>query len=190
MTFLRLIIIYLIVILGVVAVFNRAAVMAMVGIGDPVAEQAVEHTPANAEQATQTEPAHASETPATPAATATYAPAAEPSQPQATAAMDTVEQQIETARQAYWAGDMAGAERALQAALDARPDSTDLHGEIGNLYFAQARYAEAAQHYRVAGEGLIKSGRQNQVLPLVATLQAIDPQGAQNLRNLIGTTGQ
>jgi len=48
-----------------------------------------------------------------------------------------MEKRIAEARAAYWKGDMAAAEKHYSALVTDAPDNADMHGEFGNLLYAQ-----------------------------------------------------
>ncbi len=89
------------------------------------------------------------------------------------------------AREAWWRGDLVRAETLyLQLAQD--PDApADVLGELGNLYFAQRKYAAAARYYERAGMKLIGDGNPGAAMALVGVLQGIDPARAASLRAAI-----
>jgi hypothetical protein len=240
MPFLRLVIIYIVVILAAVLFFNRDAVMDMFGMNgspEPAAvawpddndtdtddagtdandtgAALVDPTPATTTAASsastelQTPVATAAPVVATPAAAATppvyptaqtaaipaapvsvraptmqTAPAA-PVTPQA-AAPTALETGLANARAAYWSGDLAKAESLYMALGKTAPGNADIQGELGNLFYSQRRYSEAAAHYFMAGQQLISEGKTQQAMPLVGVLQSIAPDKAAKLRTLAG----
>ena len=137
--------------------------------------------PNPASPASPAAPTPAAPTPAapTPAAPTPSAPAPAASSPAAPPP------ELLKAREAWWRGDLVAAETAyLQLAQ--KPDaSADVLGELGNLYFAQRKYAAAARYYERAGERLIRDGNLNAAMALLGVLQGIDPASAAKLRAAI-----
>jgi TolA-binding protein len=196
MPILRLVVIYLVLALAVVAVFNRDKLGRLV-FGDPPAEVAAASAQPMA-PAQPVAPAPASPAPAPPPAPgqpapgvlqtpqptpAAPVPAASPA-PQAApdrAVEPDLAEALNAARSAYWSGDIAGAGDRLAALAAAHPDNPDLHGELGNFRFANRDYAGAADAYLRAGELLIAEGRQGQASGLLPVLRQIAPDKAQTL---------
>lgn len=206
MPFLRLVAIYIVVILAAVLFFNRNTVLPLLGFGGE------DDTPVvQTETATGTPVAKAiSEVPkpvARPDAQAIVQPVAEapvterlPKYPTADTAQivtptaqpaapapaakpaANLESRLKEARQTYWSRDMAGAEARYKGLVNDFPDNADIKGELGNLYYAQRRNAEAAEMYHQAGVQLIKDGNTQQVMLLIGVLQAIAPAKAADLR--------
>ena len=160
MPFLRLVIIYIVVILAAVLFFKRDSVMTMLGmssggaelaatadepakIAEPVAQTETETTSdASSTTATETAPQSDATTAAQPPKYPTnetaqiVAPAA-PAEPTATTAAsgaDDIQTRLDEARQAYWNRDLKGAEARYKGLIDAAPDNADIKGELGNLY--------------------------------------------------------
>ncbi|GGD43493.1 hypothetical protein [Sinisalibacter lacisalsi] len=205
MPILRLVVIYVVLILAVLAVFNRDKLGRLV-FGDSPAEvsaapaapaapmqpaapaqplAAAQTVPAPTASASQSQPAPPPapgvlQTPqAAPAAPAPSAPA-----PQSAPAGGTdpdLSEALNAARAAYWAGDIAGAGDRLAALVAAHPDNPDLLGELGNFRFASRDYEAAAAAFLRAGELLIAEGRAGQAAGLLPVLGQIAPDKAQAL---------
>lgn len=205
MPFLRLVIIYVVVILAALLVFKRDSVMSLLGmpwggadteISKPVKEAASPVSAPAAEPNSATTPA--SDAPQT-AATETITPT--PTQPpkyptpetaqtpppaptQAKPASDDdIGTRLDQARKAYWNRDLASAETLYKALATDAPDNADIKGELGNLYYSQRRMSEAAQMYHQTGVQLIKAGNTQQIMPLIGVLQSIAPDMANDLRS-------
>lgn len=215
MPFIRLVTIYIIVIVAVIAVFKRDQIMELAGwsFDTPPAAQAEPEKPAQTaavEPATpapvvtpatapapvpQPAPEPAQEPPAAPAETQTVAEP-EIEQPTVTpapvAASKPAPQQTDSdlqtrlteARRAYWAGDLAKAEALYVALAQDAPTNPDVNGELGNILYAQRRYAEAADAYLATGKLLVGHANPAQILSIIGVLQSIAPQKAQTLRAL------
>ncbi len=206
MPFLRLVAIYIVVILAAVLFFNRNTVMPLLGFGGeddtpvvqtetatgtPVAEAISETPKPVARPDAQAIVQPVAEAPATQqppkyptAETAQIVtPTAQPAAPAPSAKPAiNLESRLKEARQTYWNRDMAGAEARYKGLVNDFPDNADIKGELGNLYYAQRRNAEAAEMYHQAGVQLIKDGNTGQVMLLIGVLQAIAPAKAADLR--------
>jgi hypothetical protein len=177
---LRLVLIYVVLTLVVVGVFNRDSLMRLLR-DDPPAVAAPSLAPAAPAPAA---PAPVMSAPAAPAPIAQpQSPAVET--PPATAVTEVTEADLATAinaaRVSYWAGDVAGARAQLIALAGAHPDNADLRGELGNLYFSQRDYPSAATAYLEAADLLIAQERHARASGLLPVLQQIDPQKAATL---------
>jgi len=193
MPFIRLVAIYVIVIVAVVAFFKRDQIMDIAG-WNTGASQPVETTAADveapstpAEPVAQTDPAPqpvAAET-ATKAAivqpTPDPVPEVQTTQPQPAA---PVAERLTEARRAYWQGDLTRSETQYVALAQGAPENADVNGELGNIYFAQARYDKAADAYFVTGKLLVENGNPQQVGQIIGVLQSIAPQKAATLREM------
>jgi len=205
MPFLRLVIIYIVVILAAVLFFKRDSMMAMLGMSsggaeiaatadepakivEPVAETEVSSAASSADTATEPAPepdvAAAAQPPKYPTnETAQIVAPTAPAETTDASASDDIQTRLDEARQAYWNRDLKGAEARYKGLVDAAPDNADIKGELGNLYFAQRRMDEAANMYHQAGLQLIKDGNPQQVMGLIGVLQNIAPDKAADLRN-------
>ncbi|PCH66172.1 MAG: hypothetical protein COC12_13620 [Rhodobacteraceae bacterium] len=227
MPFIRLISIYVVVIVAVVAVFKRDQIGELTGISMPWTQAEVVEQSEPAQQAEPTEevatvtqtttaPAESTETaetpdttpavsepveqaeikmptadaaPATPVATeapettevaAIAEPSAAPTTAVPAAPVDTAAR-LNEARKTFWNGDVAGAEVLYAALARDLPDNADVHGEFGNVLYAQRRYEEAADAYFATGKLLVANGTPAQVMPLINVLQSLAPQKAASL---------
>lgn len=200
MPILRLVMIYLVLALVVVGVFNRDRLIALFG-DEPAQAVASEPVP-ETEQAAPVEPAAPATTaeattPAEPAASGNVPyvlqtpsspmPAAQPqahppAAPSTSAPGDEdLAVAVNAAREVYWSGDLAGAEARLTALAESHPDNADLQGELGNFYFTQRNYPAAATAFLRAGEILVSEGRYAQAAALLPVLGQIDYEKAQLL---------
>ena len=211
MPFLRLVIIYIVVILAALLVFKRDQVMSLMGlpwggdnseiaapapaeITEPAVNAEADAPKADTAVAPQTEaatgqpPKYPTEdtaqiaTPTGPSQTAP--PQTAPSQTTpAPTATDDIQTRLTEARQTYWNRDLAGAEVLYKSLVADAPTNADIKGELGNLYFAQRRMNEAADMYHQTGLQLIADGNTRQIMSLVGVLQNIAPDKAADLRN-------
>lgn len=91
---------------------------------------------------------------------------------------------VERARAALYEGNLEVAQQAYQAELSAVNDP-DLHGELGNVYFAQQNWQAAAAEYAAAVDGLSAQGRFLQAQYVLGFLMQIDPDmGQKAMTNL------
>lgn len=81
---------------------------------------------------------------------------------------------LEQARAALFNGDLAYSEQSYRSLLTTMNDP-DLHGELGNVYFAQQHWQAAAQEYALAVDGLGAQGRFAQAQYVLGFLMQIDP---------------
>ena len=206
MPFLRLVIIYIVVILAALLVFKRDQVMSLMGMSQGGAE--TEMAAAADEPAKISEPI--ADTPATSAPEATAStdeqpeatteaeqppkyPTEETAQigtpadpapiPAASAAAGDIQSRLTEARQTYWNRDLAKAETLYKSLVADAPTNADIKGELGNLYFAQRRMNEAADMYHQTGIQLIADGNTQQIMQLVGVLQSIAPDKAADLHS-------
>lgn len=92
---------------------------------------------------------------------------------------------LQQARNAYWAGDMDGAVAAYQQAAASRPGDPDVHGELGNIYFAQGNWEQAAAAYLAAGQALLDRGERAAAEHLVVVLQGLNQAHARSLADAL-----
>lgn len=155
------------------------------------AQPAAQQTPAQqvpAQQAPAQTPAPAPATLQTPTAPGTpRAPQATPA-PQAPAAAQPSDDFIakrDDARRAAWAGETDRAIALYSELLGRSPGDMDLNGELGNVYYMDGRYGEAAKHYDAAGRAAVAAGNRPQAQMLASILRALDPAAADALDNSI-----
>jgi hypothetical protein len=89
-------------------------------------------------------------------------------------AVPVVSSNIEKARAALFEGNLDVAKEMYQAEL-VNTNNPDLHGELGNVYFAQQNWQDAAVEYAAAIEGLSAQGRFLQAQYVLGFLMQIDP---------------
>lgn len=204
MPFLRLVIIYIVVILAAMLVFKRDQVMSLMGLPWGGSDSEIS-APAPADNAAPTQDTAAAapaatepvaETPTAPQTEAAEQPSKYPTEDTAqiasatppaqseptTAGTDDIQTRLNTARQTYWNRDLKGAEALYKSLVADAPTNADIKGELGNLYFAQRRMKEAADMYHRTGIQLIADGNTRQVMSLVGVLQNIAPDRAADLR--------
>ena len=86
------------------------------------------------------------------------------------------------ARVAYSQGDLTKAMQHYQALSEQEQDDPDVFGELGNVYYARGRFAEAGQAYYEAAVRLIELGQMGQVHYLVRVIEGLSPDDANKLK--------
>ncbi len=102
--------------------------------------------------------------------------AASPSKPQ-----ERAYQLLAAAREAYWLRDYDIAESKYKDLTQMEPDNPDGYGELGNMYFSQGQWDEAATAYYEAGVRLIGQGLLEQAEELVAVIRGLNGTHADEL---------
>ncbi|MBV1863740.1 MAG: hypothetical protein KUG74_04810 [Rhodobacteraceae bacterium] len=196
MPFLRLIIIYIVVIAIVFAIFNRDRVMQLAGFSlessesgkvdeaaivaeivetAPVPEKTAEITETAVTMQTETEPQQAAPAPVDQSPKQQAVPATANPNADLKSSLDEV-------RKAFWGGDAQKAE-TLYVALAAQYEAdANIQGETGNFFYSQRRYPEAAKYFHRAGLLLVNTGNKQQVMSIIIALQQIAPDKATDLR--------
>lgn len=180
---LRLVLIYLALIAAVLAVFNRETLAGLFAGGGERPAVVAAAAPAPLMQVTPAPAASAPvygsdlQTPVAPVPPQQTAPAA----PLAADAAHAIATAVNTARAAFWAGDVEGARAQMQALVRAHPDNADLLGELGNLQFALRDYPAAADTWYRAGLMLLDQGQGPGRRGFLQALSTIDPEKAADL---------
>ncbi len=138
-------------------------------------------------QTTGTEPAAVQSFQAQPQAYGPVYGAGLPSLPEPAPARNVSEDGLAMARQAYWRQEYTQAEVLYQRLMEQRPGDPNPAGELGNIYFAQGRWRDAAGVYREAALNLARLRRFGQAMHMVAIVGGLDPQGGQTLAREINT---
>jgi tetratricopeptide (TPR) repeat protein len=102
--------------------------------------------------------------------------AVSPSKPQ-----EKAYQLLAAAREAYWLRDYDIAESKYRALTRVEPDNPDGYGELGNMYFSQGQWDEAATAYYEAGVRLVGQGLLEQAEELVAVIRGLNSIHADDL---------
>jgi hypothetical protein len=92
---------------------------------------------------------------------------------------------LAAAREAFWLHNYDDAEKNYRALTELEPQNPDGFGELGNMYFSQGRWEEAAAAYYEAGTRLISEGRLDQAHELVNVIRGLNGQQADELNTLI-----
>ncbi len=87
------------------------------------------------------------------------------------------------AREAYWDKNYQLAVNLYTDEINKTPDSPDLYGELGNIYYRLNNYEIASSHYLKAGELFIKTNDQLRAKQIYDILISIAPAKAQILLN-------
>ncbi|MCK4742583.1 MAG: hypothetical protein KAT25_02050 [Sulfuriflexus sp.] len=99
------------------------------------------------------------------------------------------EMSLSEARQAYWARDMAKSERLYRIITSTDETNINAWGELGNLYYMQARWQEAARAYAEVALGLIEKDDLQQAAYFHSLVNQMDREQSerinQRLRKLI-----
>ena len=91
------------------------------------------------------------------------------------------------ARAAFWERDMARAERLYLLITKDNADNTDAWGELGNLYYMQSRWTEAATAYTEATLHLLDSGHFPQAMYLQQLVSRLDGKQAKRIHEHLVT---
>lgn len=94
---------------------------------------------------------------------------------------DALKDKWVAARTAYWAGDKEKAEELYKAIVEESKEA-DVAGELGNMYFSERRYDDAAAMYYEAGLRYLDSDTPMQAGMVMGVLSQIAPQKAGELR--------
>jgi len=98
---------------------------------------------------------------------------------------------IMRARGAYWEGDFAASEQAYQQLIDRYPNEVELQGEVGNVYYAQGKWAQAALAYAQVVRQLYRTRQNAQADYMLQIVSSLDRElGEQLLRERDGTPVQ
>jgi len=81
---------------------------------------------------------------------------------------------LSEARQAYWARDMAKAERLYRVITNSDAKNINAWGELGNIYYMQSRWPEAAKAYTEVTLQLIENKDMSQVAYFHGIVNQID----------------
>lgn len=96
---------------------------------------------------------------------------------------------LDDARAAFWAQDFAQAEKLYQQLASADPAAADPLGELGNLYYTQGRWNDAADAYAGAVTRLAAVGDMPRARHLLRVLDGLDPARAQAVWESISVGG-
>jgi hypothetical protein len=141
----------------------------------------VEATPAAIEEAApvETTPATVMEPESTPDMAPATEPLAAPDKEDvpkvvADAATETPYEVMAKARESFWLRDFDAAEQHYRKLIQIDPDNPDGYGEMGNMYFSQGKWDEAAASYYEAGTRLLNEGRVVQARQMVVVIRGLN----------------
>jgi len=92
---------------------------------------------------------------------------------------------LAAAREAFWLHNYDDAEKNYHALTALEPQNPDGYGELGNMYFSQGRWEEAAAAYYAAGIRLVSEGRLDSARELVNVIRGLNGKQADELDKLI-----
>jgi hypothetical protein len=92
---------------------------------------------------------------------------------------------LAAAREAFWLRDYETAENKYRQLIVMEPDNPDGYGELGNMYFSQGKWEQAATAYFDAGTRLVAEGQLEQASQLVDVIRGLDGSQADELNELI-----
>jgi len=85
------------------------------------------------------------------------------------------------ARESYWLRDFDAAEQHYRKLTQIDPDNPDGYGEMGNMYFSQGKWDEAAAAFYEAGTRLVKAGHLVQARQTVEVIRGLNGPQAEDL---------
>lgn len=91
------------------------------------------------------------------------------------------EMSLSEARQAYWSKDLPKAERLYQKIIKTDKGNIDAWGELGNIYYMQSRWQEAAAAYTEVALHLIDKGDIPQAMYYQQLINRLDNKQAQRI---------
>lgn len=96
---------------------------------------------------------------------------------------------LQQARSAYWAHDLDTAERLYHQMASLAPDDADPLGELGNLYYSEGRWNDAATAYEGVVQRLMAQGDVERGEYVLTVLDGLDPMRAEKLRKELHAGG-
>lgn len=94
-------------------------------------------------------------------------------------------QLLADAREAYWLRDYDTAESKYLELTRVEPDNPDGYGELGNMYFSQGNWEQAAAAYYEAGIRLVNQGLLTQAEEMLAVIRGLNGANAGDLAQRI-----
>ena len=85
------------------------------------------------------------------------------------------------ARQAYWKNNMDESEKYYRSLAALEPQDPNVYGELGNVYYAQGKWQQAAESYYEAALRLLETGKKDQVNYLHRVIKGLDTDSAEKL---------
>jgi tetratricopeptide (TPR) repeat protein len=97
---------------------------------------------------------------------------------------------LAAAREAYWLRDYEGAEVFYRQLIEVEPDNPDGYGELGNMYFSQGQWEQAAAEYYEAGVRMVNEGKAEQARQLVDVIRGLNGGQADELEKQVDAARQ
>jgi hypothetical protein len=94
-------------------------------------------------------------------------------------------QLLAAARESFWKNDYEAAEASYRSLIDLDPGNPDGYGELGNFYFSQGKWEEAATAFFEAGKRLVATGHNQLASGLVNVIRGLNGSQADELETLI-----
>ena len=94
---------------------------------------------------------------------------------------------LAAAREAYWLHNIEMAETHYQQLIELEPDNPDGYGELGNMYFAQGQWEQAAAAFYEAGVRLLEGGMVAPARQMVNVIRGLNGAQADDLEKQINT---
>lgn len=94
---------------------------------------------------------------------------------------------LAAAREAFWLHNYEDAEKNYRALTELEPENPDGYGELGNMYFSQGRWEQAAAAYYDAGIRLVREGHIDRARELVSVIRRLKGKQADELEKLISS---
>ncbi|MEY2340543.1 tetratricopeptide repeat protein [Acidithiobacillus sp. IBUN Pt1247-S3] len=92
------------------------------------------------------------------------------------------QQELMSARAAYWHHDIPSAISKYENLIKEVPDAAFAYGELGNVYYMDGQRDKAADNFEHAAMLLIQQGQVQQAASLIPVLGALDPALAQRVQ--------
>jgi Flp pilus assembly protein TadD len=96
-------------------------------------------------------------------------------------ATETPYEVMAKARESYWLRDFEAAEQHYRKLTQIDPDNPDGYGEMGNMYFSQGNWEQAAAAFYEAGTRLLKQGHVLQAQQMVEVIRGLNGPQAEDL---------
>jgi tetratricopeptide (TPR) repeat protein len=136
------------------------------------------------------EPAPQAEPPQPSVSTSPSQPSDLPAEAVDSSSAKTAYELLAAAREAYWLRDYEGAEKYYLQLIEVEPDNPDGYGELGNMYFAQGQWEQAAVAYYDAGVRMINEGMTVQARQLVDVIRGLNGGQADELEKQVDAASQ
>jgi len=88
---------------------------------------------------------------------------------------------MQKARQAFWARDLVTAENSYRQLIESGQGNADTWGELGNVYYMQAKWPQTAEAYTEAALLLVDARAVPQAMHMHAVVMRMDMQQAKRI---------